>query len=55
VPGITASIGGEAIPLNNGVVWVDGVAFTDRLQITNGYKLADGQIISAASPSPMVI
>jgi len=28
--GTTAPIAGEAMPLNNGVVWVEGVAFTDR-------------------------
>ena len=44
--GVTAPIAGENMPLNNGLVWVDGVAFTDRLLVTNGYQLADGRILS---------
>ncbi|MDX6385856.1 MAG: serine protease AprX, partial [Blastocatellia bacterium] len=29
--GVTAPIAGESTPLNNGIVWVEGVAFTDKL------------------------
>jgi subtilisin family serine protease len=45
IAGLTASIGGESVPLNNGIIWVEGIAFTDRLQLTGGYRMADGQII----------
>src|SRR5207302_10851035 len=45
--GVTAPIAGENMPLNNGIVWVEGVAFTDRLMLTNGYKLADGSTLSS--------
>src|SRR5437899_11215322 len=45
--GVTAPIADENMPLNNGVVWVEGVSFTDRLMLTNGYKLADGTTLSS--------
>jgi serine protease AprX len=44
--GVTSPIAGENIPLNNGLVWVEGVAFTDRLLLTNGYLLADGRTLT---------
>ncbi|HXM35400.1 MAG TPA: S8 family serine peptidase, partial [Pyrinomonadaceae bacterium] len=47
--GVTATIAGENMPLNNGLVWVDGVAFTERLLVTNGYMLADGRTLTTGS------
>jgi subtilisin family serine protease len=44
--GLTSPIAGEQMPLNNGLVWVAGVAFTDRLKLTNGFRLPDGRIVS---------
>ncbi|MBV9957001.1 MAG: S8 family peptidase, partial [Acidobacteria bacterium] len=44
---LTSPIAGEAMPLNNGLVWVEGVAFTDRLRLTQGYRLPDGNVITS--------
>src|SRR5258707_46732 len=45
--GVTAPIAGENMPLNNGIVRVEGIAFTDRLMLTGGYKLSDGSTLSS--------
>src|SRR5512133_1960842 len=36
--GLTSPIAGEAMPLNNGVIWVEGVAFDERLTLTEGFR-----------------
>jgi serine protease AprX len=40
---VTSPIAGETMPLNNGVIWVEGVAFNERLTLTEGFRLPDGR------------
>ncbi|HEX7317426.1 MAG TPA: S8 family peptidase [Pyrinomonadaceae bacterium] len=43
--GLTSPIAGEQMPLNNGVIWVEGVAFNERLTLTAGFRLPDGRTL----------
>ncbi|HEX8709041.1 MAG TPA: S8 family peptidase, partial [Pyrinomonadaceae bacterium] len=45
INGLTSPIAGESVALNNGVLWVEGVAFNERMQLTSGYRLTNGQVI----------
>src|SRR5438270_7360991 len=45
--GLSSPIAGEQMPINNGVIWVEGVAFTDRLTLTKGFLLPNGVTLSS--------